>query len=274
MLYDKSVIFDLDDVIVKGSFLEILKEFLQKEGEELTDLDISNVCSKCYYTEKELIKDEAMLKRFYKYLLSVNIYDYGVVDEKAVAFIKKLSSVCKVFIATSPIIGDSKTYIGEMYKMKYDFYTKTFPFLDPANLIICGNKSVLSAKYIIDDRLDNLSENCNIRILYTAKHNEHYSLKSLYQKQVFRISDIDELEKCILGNYSLVEMKKIIQELFKALYVTKYFSITIKAVVDGYEKKMLEIYINEKIDADDKILMEKYLEKRLGQDKVSVIYGN
>lgn len=274
MPYGESVIFDLDDVIVKGSFLEVLKEFLQKEGEELTDLDISTACSKSYYTEKEFIKDEVMLNRFYKYLLSVNVYDYGVVDEKAVALIEKLYSICEVFIATSPIMGDSKADIGEMYKMKYDFYTKTFPFLDPANLIICGNKSVLSAKYIIDDRLDNLSEKCDVRILYTAKHNEHYSVKQLYQKQVIRISDIDELEKCILGNYSLVEMKKIIQELFKTLYATKYFSITIKAVVDGYEKKMLEIYTNENIGADAKILIEKYLEKRLGQDKVSIMYGN
>jgi 5'-nucleotidase len=54
---------------------------------------------------------------------------------------------------------------------KYDWLRRHFPFIHWKNIVFCGDKSVISADYMIDDHPHNLRNFSGKGLLYTASHN-------------------------------------------------------------------------------------------------------
>lgn len=252
-----TVVFDLDDVIVKDSFLRIMEEFTGKK------IDIDTISS--YYIEDDVIKDKAKLQEFHDYLHKINIYDYGTVDEDAMHLLKRLSKTHEVIIFSSFFVGKIKEESGMLLKNKFDFLHKTFPFLDPNNFIFGRNKSIVSAKYFIDDRLDNLSGNSDIKILYSAYHNKNITERELFEKGIFRISTMKELEKCIYGEFTPQEMLKLVNDTAYATYKYREKCYEIKATVGIDNKKKIVMCLKTPFPDPEKAI--NYFVKRFGYDE-------
>lgn len=56
---------------------------------------------------------------------------------------------------------------------KYDWLAEHFPWISWRNIVFCGDKSVISTDFLIDDHLKNLDFTKGTPILFTAGHNVH-----------------------------------------------------------------------------------------------------
>jgi len=54
---------------------------------------------------------------------------------------------------------------------KYDWLLKHFPFLSPQRFVFCGDKSIIAADYLIDDRSRHFKRFQGTGILFSAPHN-------------------------------------------------------------------------------------------------------
>lgn len=95
----------------------------------------------------------------------------------------------KGFFADLPIMENSQEVLQELQKDyeiyfvssamefrnsledKYDWAQAHFPFIPWKNIILCGNKRLIRADYMIDDHVSNLETFTGKGLLYTATHN-------------------------------------------------------------------------------------------------------
>ncbi|MFQ5445340.1 MAG: 5'(3')-deoxyribonucleotidase [Saprospiraceae bacterium] len=54
---------------------------------------------------------------------------------------------------------------------KYDWLEQHFPFIGWERLVLCGDKTIIAADYMIDDHVNNLKKFAGKGLLYTASHN-------------------------------------------------------------------------------------------------------
>lgn len=98
---------------------------------------------------------------------------------------------CPDFFADLDVIADSQTVIAVLsqryeifittaameipssFNAKFQWLKQHFPAIKPANIVFCGNKSILHADYMIDDNIINFKDFCGEGILYSAPHNRH-----------------------------------------------------------------------------------------------------
>ena len=57
------------------------------------------------------------------------------------------------------------------FEAKYQWLRRHFPFIRPANIVFCGDKSVVEADYLIDDRARHFSRFKGRPVLFSAPHN-------------------------------------------------------------------------------------------------------
>lgn len=182
----KRIMIDMDDVITKGGFLYLVNEF-QKSNYTEDDFD------SFYMQEKIEDKEE-----FYKFFKTHNMYDYCKIIDGAYDIIKKLNDKYEIFIGTSYIIRDIINDTGFLLDQKYKYLIKNFPFLDPNNIVLLGNKSVLNVDIKIDDRIDNLN-GAKTKILFTAYHNKNISDETLEKEGIKRANSWYDIEKLLLN---------------------------------------------------------------------------
>jgi 5'(3')-deoxyribonucleotidase len=82
---------------------------------------------------------------------------------------QELTERHEVFIATAAM-----EYPGS-FAAKFQWLTKYFPFIPPSNIVFCGDKSILSADYLIDDNDRHFRCFRGQGILFTAPHNLNVS---------------------------------------------------------------------------------------------------
>lgn len=206
----QTIIFDVDDVLVNDAFFGVVKEFCKERlNRDITKEDVG----KEYYYEKAIFEDnDKIIQEFYDYFLTKDMYDYGVIEKGAVELLEELSKTHNVLIMTCATLKGREKHSGVLFKNKFDMLCKTFPFLDPANFIIGANKSIARANYMVDDRVDNLSGDISVKMLYSAPHNMDISDKELYDKGIIRVSSMEEVRKIIYGDFrDVFEIKKLIE---------------------------------------------------------------
>jgi 5'(3')-deoxyribonucleotidase len=76
---------------------------------------------------------------------------------------------------------------------KYDWMKENFSFISWHNIVFCGDKSIIKADYMIDDRLKNLKNFEGKAIVFTAPHN----LRDEYEPFT-RANNWKEVEKLLL----------------------------------------------------------------------------
>lgn len=75
---------------------------------------------------------------------------------------------------------------GRLFKDKYDFLRETLPFIKPEHFIFTSAKHLFRADIQIDDRLSNLDNNIETRILFPSYHNKSISDEQLKEKGILR----------------------------------------------------------------------------------------
>ncbi len=97
----------------------------------------------------------------------------------------------KGFFADLPVMPDSQDVVRELadrydifivtaamefrnsLEDKYDWLERHFPFIHWKNFVLCGDKSIIHADYMIDDHVRNIENFSGHGLLFTATHNIH-----------------------------------------------------------------------------------------------------
>ncbi len=83
----------------------------------------------------------------------------------AVEILQALAAVHEVYIASSAM--EHPTSLPD----KYEWVRERFPFIPPERLIFCGDKSILSVDYLVDDHSRHFARLRGQGVLFTAPHN-------------------------------------------------------------------------------------------------------
>jgi len=79
--------------------------------------------------------------------------------------VKALQEHYDIFIVTSTM--EFRNSLAD----KYDWIRTNFPFIPWKNIVMCGDKTIIKADYMIDDKVRNLAAFKGKGLLYTASHN-------------------------------------------------------------------------------------------------------
>ena len=174
----KTIMIDMDDVICEGGFIYQLNKFL---GTSYTINDM-----KGYYMQ-ELIPNEKV-DEWNNYIASQNLYDEGCYFlDGALETIEKLSKKYEVYIVTAFIFRDTPTMSGKHLYNKFEYLYKNMPFLHPSRFVFCDAKHIVKCDIKIDDKLSNILENAETKLLFDAYHNRALTDEELSKLGVKRV---------------------------------------------------------------------------------------
>lgn len=206
------IIFDLDDVIVVPNILKIANEITGKD-KKLEDL-------KHYYIEEGFSFTEKQDELFYNELVQRNLYEDCKLIEGAYEALQEFSKLYDVFIASDSVIYKRERLSSRVFADKFTFIVNTLPFINPRNIILCGDKSIISGKWFVDDKLENLekAKNVQYKLIFPAYHNIDIPDEELIQKDIVRIKDYSHLDRFIKGNLTDEEIIETIDKVFNLCY--------------------------------------------------------
>lgn len=191
----KKIIFDFDDVIVRGDFLKIANECF-KENKKIDDLT-------SYYIEENFNITKEERDRYLDMIVNRNVYENATLVEGAYETLQKLANDSRfdVMICSVPIIRNRERLSAKLFANKFNFIMENLPFIDPNNIILCGNKSILVADYMIDDKVENLesNENVDFKILFPAYHNKDLSKLDMLKKGIIKANDYNYIYNFIVN---------------------------------------------------------------------------
>ncbi len=171
------MLLDVDEVICFMGMLEAVNEFLgtSYEIDDFTD----------YYIDGAVIKEENM-PRFNEFLKTRNLYEPPKLLPHAIEVLERLSKVVDIYICTSCVNPFDVENSGKLFLDKYNFLIKYLPFLDPKKFIFTGAKQVFKMDIQVDDRLSNLDEQIEYKILFPSYHNKNITQEELDEKNAMR----------------------------------------------------------------------------------------
>lgn len=108
---------------------------------------------------------EEHLRRLEEVLLEGSFFADLPVMQGSQRVMLELTERHEVFIATAAM-----EYPGS-FAAKFQWLTKHFPFIPPSHIVFCGDKSILSADYLIDDNDRHFRRFHGQGVLFTAPHN-------------------------------------------------------------------------------------------------------
>lgn len=174
----KSIMIDMDDVICSGGFLHHLNKFL--------DSNYQAADIKDYYLEDIVPSDK--VKAWNDYICTQNLYKEGnVFFPDAIEVIERLTKKYEVYIVTAYVWRDNPTKSGDHLYNKFECLCKNLNFLRPEHFVFCNDKHLIKTDIKIDDKLINIMENCDTKLLFDAYHNRDISDIELKEKGVIRV---------------------------------------------------------------------------------------
>jgi len=168
----KVIAIDMDDTL--AGFLEGLVEVVNRlEGENVKVEDIKSWDMHKYFKCGHKI---------YNYLTYELFRDLRVFDD-AIEVVKSLQESYDVFIVSSA------TSTPKSMLAKVEWLEEWFPFINKKNIVLCGDKSIIKADYMVDDGVHNLETFSGCSILYDAPHNQNENrfLRAYDWKDIERI---------------------------------------------------------------------------------------
>lgn len=190
--YKKTIVFDLDDVLVKGGFLSIANEVF---GENKTEEEI-----KSYFVEDNYKNIREKREIYLDAIATRNVYENAVFVEGARDIVKKYSEDKRfeVFIKSASVIREREELSGKLFSDKYELILRSFPFVEPDNIIFTGNVSILNPDFYIDDRLENLEKSrAKYKFLFTAPHNRRLTEEEISMNHVVRVDSHKQIDRII-----------------------------------------------------------------------------
>ena len=166
----KVLLIDVDEVITFSDILDAINEFMH------TDYSIDDFNT--YFIDRDVIPQDKILE-YNKYLVSRGFYKKPKVLPNAVEVIKDLNEIYDVYICSSCINLIDVNSSGAIFKDKFDFLVKLLPFINPKHFIFTSSKHLIKADIIIDDLIDNLKNDIELKILFPSYHNKEYTTDEL-----------------------------------------------------------------------------------------------
>jgi 5'-nucleotidase len=172
------IALDMDDVLADthGKLADIiLKEF----DTSLTRQDLDNAPLRSVLHPKQYQKVTEILNRpgFFR--------DVPVMKD-AVEVVGELAGYYEIFVASAAM--EFRNSLID----KFDWLDEYFPFLHWKNRVLCGDKSILKADYLIDDHVFNLEGFSGKGILFNAPVN-------LHETGYVRVMNWQEIREMFLG---------------------------------------------------------------------------
>jgi len=168
---------DMDEVIA-DSFSKHLRHYNEQTGENLTREMVSQ------NGLKPLIPDQHR-ETYNRVPFADNFFgDLELIDGSRTA-LEKLNQQHDVFITSAAMD------VPTSFDAKYKWMEKHFPFIPPARIVFCGDKHIINADVLIDDRSRHFKKFRGIGILFTAPHNakESAPLRANGWDEVLQIID-------------------------------------------------------------------------------------
>lgn len=192
----KDILLDVDEVICFPGFLEAINEFMN------TNYVIDDF--KDYYIDKVAIPKDRF-NEFNDYVRERNFYSDAQILPNAVSTIQLLNDLYNIYICSSCINPFDIDGSGKFFKNKYEFLRSTLPFIKPENIIFTSSKHLIRADIQIDDRLSNLENDIETRILFPSYHNKGITTEELMCQGIIRAGydwrdGWGEIEKILLSD--------------------------------------------------------------------------
>jgi len=173
----RDLLLDIDEVVCFPGFLPAINEFLG------TDYQIDDFTD--YYMYEAVIPKE-QFEEFNKFLNGRNLYEDAVLLPGAVETLKLAQEIYNIYPTSSCINPFNLKESGKLFKDKYDYLFETIPFISPNQYIFTSSKHLLRADVQIDDRLENLGERVETKILFPSYHNKEITMEELSKREVLR----------------------------------------------------------------------------------------
>ncbi len=173
----KDLLLDIDEVFCFSGFLEAINDFL---GSNYVIDDFSD-----YYIDEVVIPKERF-DEFNKFLSKRNLYETAQILPYARETLKKLDEVYNIYVCSSCINPFDIANSGRLFADKYNFLITSIPFIKPEQFIFTSAKHLYRADIQIDDRLSNLDEHIETRILFPSYHNKNIIDEELIEKGILR----------------------------------------------------------------------------------------
>lgn len=119
------------------------------------------------------------------YLRSEDFFAVLGVMPESQRVMQALQQRYEVFIATAAM------EVPTSFTAKYEWLKQHFPFIAPAQIVFCGDKSILQADFLIDDNPRQLRRFQGEGILFSSPHNVH-------ETEFRRVQDWLDVEKFFL----------------------------------------------------------------------------
>ncbi len=146
------------DEVMADAVAENLKRYNAEFGEALCVADMEG---KAIWEVIEPSRHEA-IERF---LMSEDFFAVLDVMPDAQRVVRALQDRYEVFIATAAM------EVPTSFTAKYEWLGRHFPYISPANIVFCGDKSILHADYLIDDNPRQLRRFKGQGVLFHSHHN-------------------------------------------------------------------------------------------------------
>lgn len=188
----KSIMIDMDEVIVKGRFSDFLNEFLG--GVDFEKLNT-------FYRQDFIKGREKEFKEMYQFRNLYKNDDNSYVEPlpNCVETIEKLNENYDIYVATAYIWNEDVIDASTNLKNKYDYLKHFFPFIDPNKFIFIADKTKIKFDIGIDDRPKFLT-NCDRKLLFTEFRNEKISKEELEKDNIIRVNNWLEIQKILIEN--------------------------------------------------------------------------
>ena len=186
----KSIMIDMDEVIVKGRFTEFLDEFLG--GVDFEKLN--------GFFRQDLIKGrEEKFKKIYAFKNLYRKDDGSFVEPlpNCVEVIERLNQYYDIYIVTSYVWKENVIDAAHNLKYKYEYLRHFFPFLDCNNFVFISDKSKINFDIGIDDRPKNLIS-CKKKLLFTEFRNKKILKEDLEKDNIIRVNNWLEIQDVLI----------------------------------------------------------------------------
>jgi 5'(3')-deoxyribonucleotidase len=173
----KRIAVDMDEVMA-DAVAEHLLRYNRDHNERLTKQDL----------EGKWLWDVVARDRhpaLEGYLQSEDFFEVLEVMPEAQRVMEALHMKYEVFIATAAM------EVPTSFTAKFRWLERHFPFISPAHIVFCGDKSILRADYLIDDNPRQLRRFSGEGILYSSPHNK-------YETEFRRVRDWLDVEALFL----------------------------------------------------------------------------
>jgi 5'(3')-deoxyribonucleotidase len=145
------------DEVMADALAEHLRRYNAAFGTTLTPADLDGFHLEDWIVPAQREAVEAML--------DASFFEDLAVMPGCLEVVRELAAVHEVVVVTAAMD------VPYSFDAKFRWLQRHFPFIDPSQIVFCGDKSLIDADYLIDDRARHFERFKGQPLLFSAPHN-------------------------------------------------------------------------------------------------------